>query len=126
MDVNPEHYSLIVTGRHNSPADVVFMKAYQSGNFRGIEVHVDFGVMTGSTLECVLEKIENHTLSKPSFMLGKSEAQSLMDSLWQCGVRPASSENIDFTKSVLALEQKRVDRLIDCLMPVGVIVNKAE
>lgn len=65
-----------------------FIRAQYAPWRRAVELFI--GDADGKTRvrEIVLERLEEHVAHPPSFMLDNEVAQTLMDDLWHCGLRP--------------------------------------
>lgn len=46
------------------------------------------------------------TIIEPAFLLGQEEAQSMMDTLWDCGIRPSEGSG---SAGAMAATQKHLD-----------------
>jgi hypothetical protein len=65
-----------------------FIRAFSAPWHRAVEILI--GDHDGRTRvkEVVLERLEEGVVQPPSFTLDHETAQTLMDDLWQCGIRP--------------------------------------
>lgn len=83
--LNNDYYDFVQAWAHTEPwgRDVVDIRL----------VHRQTGCKTKVCKQIVFEEIDEGTFFGPSCRLCLDEAQELMDSLWNCGLRPTQSRS---------------------------------
>lgn len=56
----------------------------------------------------------------PSLTINSEQAQGLMDSLWDCGIRPASGHGSSGQREALESHLAHVSRILDAVLPTAV------